>query len=86
MKQECWRDALRKKKRIEKDIKRNNNRILAIIERRPAVDRERTPRPSTEWAAHVAELRDSGAVPELELRRIELMVRELEVLDRNLAE
>lgn len=81
--EECRRGALREKKRMERDIGRNNNRILAILERWPG-RKSKTHLPAGKWMDRVSELRKLGIVPEIELLRIEAVVRELVTLEANL--
>ncbi|MCK5806453.1 MAG: IS110 family transposase, partial [Lentisphaeria bacterium] len=85
--QECDRRMLREIERLRKDIKRNNNRILSIMERWP-LPSESSHRTAGQWRAKLKGWRDSELVreffPEVEMACIENMVVELEVLEKNL--
>ena len=85
--QECDRRMLREIERLRKDIRRNNNRILSIMERWP-LPSETLHRSAEQWRAKLEEWRGSETVreffPEVEMACIENMVVELEALERNL--
>jgi transposase len=85
---ECRRRMIRERERLQEDIKRNNNRILSILELWPA-GYTGGHRPAATWNAHLQNWRRTGAVPkelpENEYNAIAAMVRELETLEKNLA-
>ncbi len=87
--QECRREMPREERRIKKDINRNNNRIIGILQRCP-IPKVTKHQSSGDWRKIIKEWRDAGALPvllpEIELRRIELMVDELELLEKHLKE
>lgn len=86
--QEARRRLVRERERLQEDIGRNNNRILAILERWPVPYSGRH-RAATTWRRELAGWRRTGTVPaqlpETEWRCIAAMVRELEVMEKNLA-
>jgi len=86
--QECRRRDLRERDRLQEDIGRNNNRILAILERWP-VPSERRHLPARLWRQRLKQWRESEsggpAVPETDLACIANLVAELQVLEKNLA-
>lgn len=88
-KQECLRELPREEQRLKRDISRNNNRIISILQRWP-VSNINTHMKSSEWRKHFNELEKNGLIPKLlpssELKRIKMMVDELELLERNMAE
>lgn len=83
--EEQRRMAVRETERISEDIRRNNNRIISLLERwLPGV--EKTHHSSVEWKKRIKECAARKAmkgVP-LEVERLRNMVRELEVLENNL--
>jgi len=85
---ECRRRMLREAQRLGKDIKRNNNRILGILERWP-VPSESRHLPAAAWRGRIGQWRREGligaALPEIELGCICNLIAELEVLERSLA-
>jgi transposase len=85
--QECDRRMLREIERLQKDIKRNNNRILSIMERWP-LPSESSHRGAGQWRAKLEGWRASELVreffPEVEMACIENLVVELEALEKNL--
>jgi transposase len=87
--QECRRRALREEQRLSKDIKRNNNRILGILERWPLASDSRH-LPAAAWREHIDQWRRQEligrALPETELACICNLVAELEVQENNLVE
>lgn len=87
--QECRRRMLREDQRLRRDIKRNNNRILGILERW-AVPPESRHLPAAVWRQRIREWQRHGvigaALPQTELACICNMVAELELLEKNLAE
>jgi transposase len=85
--QECKRRMLHEQQRMEKDIKRNNNRILAILERWPMPGKSRH-MPAAQWKAQLQEWREAGHIgtrlPETEALCIVNMIEEIEVQEKNL--
>ena len=85
---EVRRRMIRERERLKEDIKRNNNRILAILERWP-LGYTGGHRPAARWRTDLRNWRSSGTVPnnlpESECRCIAAMVRELEVLEKDQA-
>ena len=85
--QECLRELPREEQRIKCDISRNNNRIISILQRWP-IPTISTHNQSESWRRIIKKWRDAKAIPKLlplsELRRIEMMVDELEVLEKHL--
>jgi len=85
---EVRRRMTRERERLRKDIKRNNNRILAILERWP-VGYSRGHRTASEWRREMKGWQKAGVVPQRlpdgERASIAAMVREIEVLEKNLA-
>ena len=85
--QECLREIPREEQRLKRDIGRNNNRILSILQRWPipSVSRHQT---AKGWCKIIKEWMEAGAIPKLlpssELKRIKLMVAELELLEKHL--
>ena len=73
--------------RLDKEVKRANNRILSVIERWP-LPSERRHRPAWGWRELVRQWRRSGCVgdgvPETEVACIENLIRELDTAQRNL--
>lgn len=86
--QECQRRILNEELRLKKDIKRNNNRILSILERWP-LPPESSHLSAAEWKRKLEHWRSNGAVgsllPEVEFACIRNLISELEVLEKNLA-
>ena len=86
--QECLREIPREEQRLKRDISRNNNRILSMLQRWPipSVSKHHI---SSGWRNIIREWNDSKAIPKLlpfsELQRIEMMVEELEVFEKHLA-
>ena len=87
--QECRRRALREEQRLSKDIKRNNNRILGILERWPMASHSRH-LPAAAWRKRIGQWREQKligkALPETELACICNLVAELQVQENNLAQ
>lgn len=87
IKQECLRELPREEQRLKKDIKRNNNRIISIMQRWP-IQNINIHLDASEWRKEIEKWRAEKAIPNLlpesELMRIELMVSELEVLEKHL--
>jgi len=85
---ECRRRMIRERERLQKEIKRNNNQILGILERWP-IGYTGGHRSAATWRAQLRTWQRSGAVPkelpESECSAIAAMVRELEVFEKNLA-
>ena len=86
--EECRRRMLKEKDRLDKEIKRENNRILGILERWP-VPPAKGHLAAAEWREKIREWHQREAVPQLlpevEFWCIEDMVDELELLERNRA-
>jgi len=87
--QECRRRMLREEQRLSKDIKRNNNRILGILERWPLASDSRH-MPAAAWRERIDQWRRKKLIgrvlPEPELACICNLVAELEVQEKNFAE
>lgn len=85
---EVRRRMTRERDRLLEDIKRNNNRILSILERWP-VGYSGGHRAASAWRVEIKIWRRSeaipGRLPEGECRCIEAMVREIGTLEKNLA-
>jgi len=85
--QECLRAIPREEQRIKCDISRNNNRITCILQRWP-IPSGTTHQKAADWQNIIKEWIKAGAIPTLlpasELLRIELMVDELEFLEKHL--
>lgn len=85
--QECLRELPREEQRIKCDIARNNNRILSILQRWPIPNISKH-HPSEYWRKIIKEWMEAKAIPKLlpvsELNRIEMMVDELEILEKHL--
>ena len=87
--QECLRELPREESRIKKDIKRNNNRIISILQRWPIpnVEKHQT---AENWRAIIKEWNEAkalpGLLPDSELRRMVMMIEELELLEKHLNE
>jgi len=86
--EECRRRMLKEKERLDKEIKRENNRILGILERWP-VPPVKGHLAAAEWREKIREWREREVVPqllpEIEVFCIEDMVAELELLEKNRA-
>jgi len=86
--EECQRRALREEQRLAKDVRRNNNRILGILERWP-VPSQRRHLAAEQWRRRVEQWRRrseaGGGIPELEVACIVNQIDELAVLEKNLA-
>jgi len=86
--QECLREFPREEQRIKRDIARNNNRIISILQRWP-IPSISTHNLANCWRKIIKEWQKAKAIPQLlpssELQRIELMVDELELLEKHLA-
>lgn len=86
--QECKRQLPREEQRIKTDIARNNNRIISILKRWPIPDIS-THHSAQYWRSAIKEWRRLKIIPSLlpesELLRIEQMVDELEVFEKNLS-
>jgi transposase len=84
--EECKRSVLRELKRINKDIARNNNRIISILARWP-IPTIREHHAASTWIQLTKEWREDGKIPSLlpesELWRIEDMAVELALLEEN---
>lgn len=83
--EEQRRMAVRETERISEDIRRNNNRMISLLERwLPGV--EKTHHSSEEWKKRIKECGARKAMREvpLEVERLRNMARELEVLEGNL--
>jgi transposase len=77
--------AVREAERIGEDIRRNNNRIISLLERwMPGVEKKHMG--SSEWKERIGRWASRGVMKRvpLELERLLNMVRELEVLESNL--
>ncbi len=89
VKQECLRVIPREEQRLKRDISRNNNRIISILQRWP-VQKVVTHLRAAEWRVRIREWKNCAAVPGLlpvsELKRIEMMTDELELLEKHLLE
>jgi transposase len=83
--QECRRTMLREKKRIEMDIRRNNNRIISIIKRWPETGRP-VHGTAAQWRGVLQEWskKQTCAIPVQERRVIVNMVEELNTFEKNL--
>lgn len=85
--QECLRELPREEQRIKCDISRNNNRIISILQRWP-IPLISTHQKSGSWRKIIKEWNETDSIPRLlpvsELQRIEMMVDELEVLEKHL--
>ncbi|MFZ2654160.1 MAG: IS110 family transposase [Victivallales bacterium] len=82
--EEQRRMAVREAERIGEDIRRNNNRIISLLERwMPGVEKKH--KSSAEWDLRIKEWAARGVMKRvpLELERLRNMVRELEVLEKN---
>lgn len=89
VRQECMCELPREEQRIKRDIKRNNNRIISILQRW-TIPNVPSHNDAERWRATIKEWRDIGAIPKLllvaELKRIEMMVDELALLEKHLKE
>lgn len=87
VKQECLRELPREEQRIKKDISRNNNRIISILQRWPIQTISKHQK-SMEWRKIIKNWRKQKFIPEFlplsELGRIEMMIDELELLEKHL--
>jgi len=86
---ECRRQMIREQQRLKKDIRRNNSRILSIMERWP-VGCTHGHRSVATWCRQLAEWEQDGTVPR-SLPRSEVLiiislVRELKALEQNQTE
>ena len=85
--QECQRRMLREIERLQKGIKRNNNRILSIMERWP-LPSESSHCTAEQWRTKLQDWRSSEVVreffPEVEMACLENLIVELEALEKNL--
>ena len=84
---EVRRRMTRERDRLMEDIKRNNNRILSILERWP-IGYAGGHRAASAWRLEIKGWRSSGSIPaslpEGEYHCIVAMVREIETLEKNL--
>jgi transposase len=84
--EECKRSVLRELKRINKDIARNNNRIISILARWP-IPTIREHHSASSWMRLTRQWRADGKIPRLlpesELWRIEDMAMELALLEES---
>eukprot|EP00828_Plagiopyla_frontata_P046070 TRINITY_DN806_c0_g1_i2.p1 TRINITY_DN806_c0_g1~~TRINITY_DN806_c0_g1_i2.p1 ORF type:complete len:264 (+),score=15.76 TRINITY_DN806_c0_g1_i2:248-1039(+) len=87
IKQECLREVPREEQRLKRDISRNNNRIISILQRWP-IDNINVHLTADEWKKELARWNKDKMIPtflpKIEFMRIELMVNELELLEKNL--
>lgn len=85
--QECLREFPREEQRIKCDIARNNNRIISILQRWP-IPLVSKHQKADGWRKIIKEWTEVKAIPKLlpssELARIEMMVDELEILEKHL--
>jgi len=85
--QECHREIPREEQRIKRDISRNNNRIISILQRWsiPNINVHHT---AERWRKEFSLWKKNKAIPKLlpvsEFKRIELMVIELDLLEKHL--
>jgi transposase len=87
--QECLRRMCHERDRLKTDIKRNNNRILSILERWP-ISYGRGHRSVDAWSSLLTQWKNEGVIP-VQLPKFEFlcivnMVEELHTLEKNLAE
>ena len=82
--EECKRGALRESRRLDKDIARNNNRIISILARWP-IGSDRHYHSARSWLDLTKQWRAEEKIPHLlpesELWRIEGMIMELAALE-----
>lgn len=87
IRQECLREIPREEQRLKRDISRNNNRIISILQRWP-ITNINIHLDSAEWRNKIKEWRKTKIVPDRlpvpELKRIEMMVDELKLLEKHL--
>ncbi len=87
--QECLRELPREEQRIKRDISRNNSRIISILQRWPIPNISKHHKAS-DWCKIIKEWQDAKAIPQLlplsELKRINMMIDELEILEKHLKE
>lgn len=85
--EEALRGLPRELKRIKKDISRNNNRIISILERWP-IPKVNTHLSSTDWLKKISTWKGLNFIPNLipisELQRIKYMVKEIELFEQHL--
>lgn len=87
IRQECLREVPREEQRLKRDISRNNNRIISILQRWP-IDNINLHLTADEWKNELARWNQDKMIPtflpKIEFMRIELMVSELELLENHL--